>query len=74
MIIVFLPNADLAINFLFRIFTIFPFDFSSTSDRIVALGNHHDAWVFGGVDPNSGTAVMLDIVRSMALAVKQGDD
>ena len=27
------------------------------------LGNHHDAWTFGAVDPNSGTAVLMDIAR-----------
>ena len=25
-------------------------------DEWIVLGNHHDAWVFGGVDPSSGTA------------------
>ena len=25
-------------------------------DEWVVLGNHRDAWVFGGVDPSSGTA------------------
>ncbi len=26
---------------------------SERPDEWVALGNHHDAWVFGGVDPSS---------------------
>ncbi|KAK4343406.1 hypothetical protein RND71_036500 [Anisodus tanguticus] len=30
-------------------------------DRFVILGNHHDAWTFGVVDPNSGTATLLEI-------------
>ena len=25
------------------------------------LGNHRDAWTFGAVDPNSGTAVLLEV-------------
>ncbi len=29
---------------------------SERPDEWVVLGNHHDAWVFGGVDPSSGTA------------------
>lgn len=33
-------------------------------DRYVILGNHHDAWVFGAVDPSSGTAVMLEVARA----------
>lgn len=28
--------------------------------RYVILGNHRDAWTFGAVDPNSGTAVLLE--------------
>ncbi|KAF3614561.1 putative glutamate carboxypeptidase 2-like isoform 2 [Capsicum annuum] len=30
-------------------------------DRFVILGNHRDAWTFGAVDPNSGTATLLVI-------------
>ncbi|GJM93187.1 hypothetical protein PR202_ga09723 [Eleusine coracana subsp. coracana] len=30
-------------------------------DRYVIIGNHRDAWTFGAVDPNSGTAAMLEI-------------
>ena len=29
---------------------------SESPDEWVVLGNHRDAWVFGGVDPSSGTA------------------
>ncbi|KAL2327310.1 hypothetical protein Fmac_020737 [Flemingia macrophylla] len=32
-------------------------------DRYVLLGNHRDAWTYGAVDPNSGTAALLDIAR-----------
>ncbi|KAA8498830.1 putative glutamate carboxypeptidase LAMP1 [Porphyridium purpureum] len=34
-------------------------------DRAVWLGNHHDAWVFGGGDPTSGTATVLQILRAL---------
>ena len=37
------------------------------------LGNHRDAWVYGAVDPSSGTAVMLEIARVMGQLVKQGN-
>jgi len=30
-------------------------------DKLVLLGNHRDAWVFGGVDPSSGTAVLAEV-------------
>ena len=29
------------------------------------FGNHRDAWTFGGSDPSSGTATMMEIVRSI---------
>jgi N-acetylated-alpha-linked acidic dipeptidase len=38
----------------------------------VVLGNHHDAWVFGAVDPGSGTAVMLETARSLGELVRGG--
>ncbi|XP_072031805.1 N-acetylated-alpha-linked acidic dipeptidase 2-like isoform X2 [Amphiura filiformis] len=45
---------------------------SQEPDRYVILGNHRDAWVFGAVDPSSGTAVMLEITRAMGKLVKSG--
>lgn len=41
-------------------------------DRYVLLGNHRDAWTFGAVDPNSGTATLLDIARRFGTLSKQG--
>ena len=41
-------------------------------DRWVVLGNHRDAWVFGAVDPNSGTSAMLEVGRGMGELLKQG--
>lgn len=40
--------------------------------KSVLIGNHRDAWVFGATDPNSGTAVMLEIARSFGALVSQG--
>lgn len=34
-------------------------------DRWVMIGTHHDAWTFGGVDPNSAAAVLLEIARGL---------
>ena len=36
---------------------------SAEPKKIVLLGNHHDAWVYGAVDPVSGTAAMLELAR-----------
>ncbi|KAE8693355.1 putative glutamate carboxypeptidase 2 [Hibiscus syriacus] len=41
-------------------------------DRYVLMGNHRDAWTYGAVDPNSGTAALLDIARRYALLVRKG--
>ena len=34
-------------------------------DEWVVLGNHRDAWEFGGVDPCSGTASMMEMTRAL---------
>jgi N-acetylated-alpha-linked acidic dipeptidase len=41
-------------------------------DEWVVLGNHRDAWVFGGVDPSSGTASMMEMTRALGQLTKQG--
>ncbi|KAL4238036.1 hypothetical protein ACF0H5_002747 [Mactra antiquata] len=41
-------------------------------DRYVLVGNHRDAWVFGALDPSSGTAVMMEMSRVMGELVKSG--
>jgi N-acetylated-alpha-linked acidic dipeptidase len=38
----------------------------------VIVGNHHDAWVFGAVDPSSGTTTMLEMARSLSELVRSG--
>ena len=41
-------------------------------NRWVVLGNHHDAWVFGAVDPSSGTASMLEAARALGELARTG--
>ncbi|MFL6390216.1 MAG: M28 family metallopeptidase [Terriglobales bacterium] len=41
-------------------------------DEWVVLGNHRDAWVYGAVDPNSGTAAMLETVHGFADLLRHG--
>jgi N-acetylated-alpha-linked acidic dipeptidase len=41
-------------------------------DDWVVAGNHRDAWVYGAVDPNSGTAAMLEAVHGLGGLLKQG--
>jgi N-acetylated-alpha-linked acidic dipeptidase len=42
------------------------------SDDWVVAGNHRDAWVYGAVDPNSGTAAMLEAAHGLGALLKQG--
>ncbi len=41
-------------------------------DEWIVLGNHRDAWVFGGVDPSSGTAAMMELTRALGKLAKAG--
>jgi N-acetylated-alpha-linked acidic dipeptidase len=41
-------------------------------DEWIVLGNHRDAWVYGGVDPSSGTASMLELTRDLGEMLKKG--
>jgi N-acetylated-alpha-linked acidic dipeptidase len=41
-------------------------------DEWVVVGNHRDAWVYGAVDPSSGTAAMLEAVHGLGALTKQG--
>jgi N-acetylated-alpha-linked acidic dipeptidase len=41
-------------------------------DALVIAGNHRDAWTYGAVDPNSGTAAMLEAARGVGALLKQG--
>ncbi len=38
----------------------------------VVMGNHRDAWAFGGVDPSSGTASMMELTRALGQLKQQG--
>jgi N-acetylated-alpha-linked acidic dipeptidase len=34
-------------------------------DREVIVGNHRDAWIYGGVDPSSGSAALVELARNL---------
>jgi N-acetylated-alpha-linked acidic dipeptidase len=38
----------------------------------VLLSNHFDAWIYGGVDPSSGTASMLALARALGKLAAEG--
>ena len=41
-------------------------------DKYVVLGNHRDAWVFGAVDPSSGSATQLELARVLGGLAREG--
>uniref|UniRef100_A0A2K6EW63 Glutamate carboxypeptidase 2 n=1 Tax=Propithecus coquereli TaxID=379532 RepID=A0A2K6EW63_PROCO len=40
--------------------------------RYVILGGHRDSWVFGAIDPTSGTAVLQEIAQSFGKLMSRG--
>jgi N-acetylated-alpha-linked acidic dipeptidase len=45
---------------------------SAAPEEVVILGNHRDAWVYGGVDPSSGSAALLELARVFGELARQG--
>jgi N-acetylated-alpha-linked acidic dipeptidase len=45
---------------------------SEYPDEWVVAGNHRDAWAYGAVDPNSGTAALLEAVHGIGALLGQG--
>jgi len=45
---------------------------SQLPNEWVVLGNHRDAWVYGAVDPNSGTAAQLETVHGIGELLRAG--
>jgi N-acetylated-alpha-linked acidic dipeptidase len=45
---------------------------SDYPDNWVIAGNHRDAWVYGAVDPSSGTAAMLEAVHGLGALLHDG--
>ncbi|MDH3812891.1 MAG: M28 family metallopeptidase [Acidobacteriota bacterium] len=46
---------------------------SEKPDELVILGNHRDAWVYGAVDPSSGTASLLEAARVLGALARSGE-
>jgi N-acetylated-alpha-linked acidic dipeptidase len=45
---------------------------TTTPERTVLLGTHHDAWTFGGVDPGTGATAMLEVARGLGALARAG--
>jgi N-acetylated-alpha-linked acidic dipeptidase len=45
----------------------------TNEDEVIIVGNHRDAWIIGGAsDPNSGTAVMVELAKAFGELLKTG--
>ncbi|RCH90260.1 hypothetical protein CU098_009333 [Rhizopus stolonifer] len=40
--------------------------------RAIILGNHRDAWVYGAVDPSSGSTALLEVARILGQMLQTG--
>lgn len=63
---------DIALRTIWDVIGTIPGTDKTQKDDWVVAGNHRDAWVFGAVDPNSGTAAMLETVHGLGELLKQG--
>lgn len=45
---------------------------SESPGQAVLVGNHRDAWIFGGLDPSSGTACLMELARAFGEAKQAG--
>lgn len=45
---------------------------SERPDQMVIVGNHRDAWIYGGVDPSSGSAALMELARTLGELRREG--
>jgi N-acetylated-alpha-linked acidic dipeptidase len=45
---------------------------SDRADDMVVVGNHRDAWIYGGVDPSSGSAALMELARTLGVLKRSG--
>ena len=45
---------------------------SERPGELVILGNHRDAWIYGGVDPSSGSAALVEVARALGALAREG--
>ncbi|KAH9995349.1 glutamate carboxypeptidase [Xylariaceae sp. FL0662B] len=45
----------------------------SIGDETIVIGNHRDAWIIGGAaDPNSGTAIIVELAKAFGKLLEKG--
>lgn len=63
---------DTALRTIWDVIGTIPGSDPAQKENWVVAGNHRDAWVYGAVDPNSGTAAMLESVHGLGELLKSG--
>ena len=41
-------------------------------EQMIIVGNHRDAWIYGGVDPSSGSAALVELARTLGRLAREG--
>ena len=41
-------------------------------EELIIVGNHRDAWIYGGVDPSSGSAALIELANALGSLSKRG--
>lgn len=45
----------------------------TSQDEVIVIGNHRDAWIIGGAaDPNSGSAIMVELSKAFGALLRTG--
>jgi N-acetylated-alpha-linked acidic dipeptidase len=45
----------------------------TNTDETIVIGNHRDAWIIGGAaDPNSGSAILVEVSKAFGSLLKTG--
>lgn len=45
---------------------------SEEPEKLVIIGNHRDAWIYGAVDPSSGSAALMEVARALGALARKG--
>ena len=41
-------------------------------DQVIVVGNHRDAWIYGGADPSSGSAALMELAETLGALARDG--
>jgi N-acetylated-alpha-linked acidic dipeptidase len=65
-------NMTFQIKPVWNVFGSIPAENQFKNETQIIIGAHRDAWVYGGVDPVSGTTVLLEVARGLGFLYSLG--